>query len=35
MFQLAQTTLDILAWFLYPFAVCLVITWVVNMFRYK
>lgn len=32
---LAQSTIDVLAWFLQPFAVVLVISWVVSLFRYK
>lgn len=32
---LAQATIDVLAWFLQPFAVVLVISWVVSLFRYK
>lgn len=30
---LAQSTVDVLTWFLKPFAVILVINWVVSLFR--
>lgn len=31
--QLAQLTIDVLAWFLAPFAVVLAVNWVVSLFR--
>lgn len=31
--ELAQATVDIIAWFLAPFAVMLGITWVVSLFN--
>lgn len=31
--QLAQVTVDVMAWFLQPFAAILAINWVVSLFR--
>lgn len=31
--ELAQTTINVLAWFLQPFALVLVINWVISLFR--
>lgn len=31
--QLAQATIDVLGWFLVPFAYILVINWVISLFR--
>lgn len=31
--ELAQTTIDIIAWFLQPFAIMLCISWVVSLFN--
>lgn len=31
----AQTIIDVLTWFLIPFAGVLAISWVVSLFRYK
>lgn len=33
MILLAQSFVDVLAWFLLPFAVMLAVTWVVSLFR--
>lgn len=33
MLLLAQTFIDVLAWFLVPFAILLAVTWVVSLFR--
>lgn len=33
MIELAQAFIDVLAWFLYPFAVIVAVTWVVSLFR--
>lgn len=33
--QLVQSTIDVLAWFLMPFAVVVVVSWVVSLFKYK
>ena len=30
---LAQAFIDVLAWFLYPFAIMVGVTWVVSLFR--
>lgn len=31
--ELAQATIDVLAWFLAPFSIVLVVNWVVSLFR--
>ena len=33
MLQLAQAFVDVLAWFLIPFATILAVTWVASLFR--
>lgn len=33
--DLAQATIDVMAWFLLPFALVTAVSWVVSLFRYK
>lgn len=35
MMELAQVTIDVMAWFLLPFACTLAVSWAVSLFRYK